>query len=231
MIDSVMVGVATFAVVAVCALVLHRRELGRLEGKLQAQLEATNSAERTAHVKELEHLAERNKCEVAHADALVQARTSAFDEGRKHARSEHELEVSTRLAEQRNEQMVRLQAEREQAATEARERLRAEYELQTKLFSVKVSPYVQLLTDNGLFKNTYEARVGYQYQLLINGIPAFQPHVLIERHEKIEKIDEEIKKQLLAVAKTCAEAAVTTYLGASAQFAKLAPEIVDQVSK
>ena len=65
----------------------------------------------------------------------------------------------------------------------------------------------------------------------MNGIPAFQPHIVVERHEKVQQIDQEIKKTLLSIAQTCAEAAVTTYLGASPQFAKLAPEVLEQIEK
>lgn len=231
MIDPVEVGVATAALVAIVGFAIHRRLAKDAEDKLRLQIVATNDAERGTHLKEMECLAERNKGEVAHADALVRARAAAFEEGKMQARAEHELEVSMRLAEQRSELLARLQSEREQAANEARERLRAEYELQTKLFSVKISPYVQLLTDNGIFKDSYEARAGYQYQLLVNGIPVFQPHVLIERHEKIEQIDQQIKDRWLSIAQTLAEAAVATYLGASPQFAKLSPGVVDQIPK
>jgi len=231
MIDPVLVGIVTAALVAAAAVAIHRRLARDAEDKLRLQIAATNDAERGTHLKEMEYLAERNKGEVAHADALTQARAAAFEDGKKQARAEHQLDVSMRLAEQRSELTARLQSEREQAATEARDRLRAEYELQTKLFSVKISPYVQLLTDNGIFKNTHEAKLGYQYQLLVNGIPAFQPHVFIERHEKVDQIDQAIKDRLLAIAQTCAEAAVTTYLGASPQFAKLSPGVVDQIAK
>lgn len=231
MIDPVLIGVTTAVLVTAIAIAVHRHLAKDAECRLRLQIEATNNAERSTHLKELDYLAERNKGEIAHSEALALARTAAFEEGKKQARSEHELEVSMRLAEQRSDLLARLQTEREQAATEARDRLRAEYELQTKLFSVKISPYVQILTKNGIFKNTYEARLGYQYQLMVNGIPAFQPHVFIERHEKIDQIDQQIKDRLLSIAQTCAEAAVATYLGASPQFAKLSPGVVDQIAK
>ena len=179
----------------------------------------------------MEYLAERNKAEIAHVEALNQARSLSFEEGRKQGKAEHELEAAMQLADQRNEFAVRLQAEKEQAAAEAREKQRAEYELQAKLFSVKISPYVQLLIDKGVIYDTYEAKAGYQYQLLVNGIPAFQPHVVVERHEKVKEIDQAVKNTFLSLARTCAEAAVTTYLGASPQFAKLAPEVVEQIEK
>jgi hypothetical protein len=88
-----------------------------------------------------------------------------------------------------------------------------------------------LITDNGLFKDSYEAKIGYQYQLLVNGIPAFQPHIFIERHEKVVQVDQSVKQTLLSIAQNCAEAAVATYLGASPQFARLSPAVLEQASK
>lgn len=229
--DLVLTALVTAITVAFIALLIHRHLAKEASEKLKSQLSITNEAERQVHRREMEYLADKNKAEVAHADALAQARSTAFEEGRKQGKAEHELDCSMRLADQRNEFAIRLQSEKEQAATEARDRQRAEQELQAKLFSVRISPYVQLLTDNGLFKDTYEAKIGYQYQLLVNGIPAFQPHVFVERHEKVEQVDQSVKTTLLSIAQNCAEAAVTTYLGASPQFAKLAPGVLEQIAK
>ena len=231
MTDPLVVAVLTSIIVAAVALLIHRRLSNELLAKLKESSTQANEAERQVHLREMEYLAEKNKIEVAHLEALNQARSIAFEEGRKQGKAEHELEASLRLADQRNEFAVRLQSEKEQAAVEARDKQRAEHELQAKLFSVKISPYVQLLTDKGVLKDTYESKVGYQYQLLVNGIPAFQPHIVVERHEKEQKIDQAVKNTLLSIARTCAEAAVTTYLGASPQFAKLAPEVVEQIEK
>lgn len=231
MTDPILLVMLTFLVVATAATLIHRRLASELHEKLKVCSVQANEGERQGHLREMEFLAERNRTEMAHADALNQARSLAFEEGRKQGNSEHELEKSMQLAAQRNEFAIRLHAEKEQAATEARDKQRAEYELQAKLFSVKISPYVQLLTDKGIFKDTHEAKIGYQYQLLVNGIPAFQPHIVVERHEKVQQIDQEIKKTLLSIAQTCAEAAVTTYLGASPQFAKLAPEVLEETEK
>ena len=231
MTDPILVAVLTFIVVATVAALIYRRLANELHEKLKVCTAQANEGERQVHLREMEFLAERNKAEMAHVEALNQARSLSFEEGRKQGNAELELERSMQLADQRNEFAIRLQAEKEQAATEARDKQRAEYELQAKLFSVKISPYVQLLTDKGVFKDTHEAKIGYQYQLLVNGIPAFQPHIVVERHEKVQQIDQEIKKTLLSIAQTCAEAAVTTYLGASPQFAKLAPEVLEQIEK
>lgn len=231
MTDPILVAVLTSIIVAIIAVLIHRRIANELDTKLKVFSAQANEAERQVHLREMEYLAERNKVEVAHVEALKHACSLSFEEGREQGKAEHELDSSLQLADQRNEFAIRLQAEKEQAATEARDKQRAEYELQAKLFSIKISPYVQILTDNSFFKGTNEAKIGYQYQLLVNGIPAFQPHIVIERHEKVQQVDPEIKKTLMAIAQTCAEAAVTTYLGASPQFAKLAPEVLEQIKK
>lgn len=231
MIDPILSALITFAIVGLFAVSIHRRLVNELNHKLEVCTMQVNESERRIHLKEMEYLAERNKIELAHAEALNHARTLSFDEGRKHGKAEHELQAAMRLADQRNEFAARLLSEKEQAANEAREKQRAEYELQAKLFSVKISPYVQLLTDKGVIYDSYEAKAGYQYQLLVNGIPAFQPHIVVERHEKVKEIDQNVKNTFLSLAKTCAEAAVTTYLGANPQFAKLAPVILEQSEK
>lgn len=231
MTETILVAVLTSIAVATVAALICKRLANELHANLKVSSEKANEAERQIHIKEMEYLAERNKAEVAHVEMLIQARSLSFEEGRKQGKAENELETARRLADQRNEFAIRLQAEKEQVAAEAREKQRAEYELQAKLFSVKISPYVQLLTDKGVIYDTYEAKAGYQYQLLVNGIPAFQPHVIVERHERVKEINEAVKSTFLSLAKTCAEAAVTTYLGASPQFAKLAPVIIEQIEK
>jgi hypothetical protein len=75
------------------------------------------------------------------------------------------------------------------------------------------------------FKSKYEKRIGYQYQLLVNGIPAFQPHVITESTElvvttKDENIDK-VAGQALQAAQQVAQAAIDTYLGGAGTFVKL----------
>jgi hypothetical protein len=224
---------ALLAAICVCAiaLLLHRSVSNKFSTALQKQLEFTNAAEKQVHLKEMEFLGERNGLIAAHADAISAAQALAFEDGRKQGQTEQELVCARQLADQRSEFSTRLETERNTAIAEAREKQRAEYELQQKLFSVKISPYVQLLTDEGWISDSHEAKVGYQYQLLVNGIPAFQPHVIVERHEKIEKVDQAVKTSLLSLAQGCAEAAAATYLGVSPQFAKLAPGVVEIAKK
>jgi hypothetical protein len=224
--DIAIAALGSALLVAAVAVVIHRYLTRAAETAVRTQVDATRESERQLHLIKMEHLSDRNEVAVKHAEALTQARAVAFEEGRKQALAEHEAEISMRLAQLRSEMTARIGDERETAANEARERLRAEYELQNKLFSVKISPYVELVTDNGFFKKTHDSKLGYQFQLLVNGIPVFQPHVCVERHERIDVFDEEVKRGLLTIAQGLAEAAAKTYLGGNVQFAKLAPGIV-----
>lgn len=229
--SALLSGIISAIAVGVVFYFIHQRAVNVWAAKFQKQLDLTNEAERKIHLNEMDYLSDKNKTAIAYADAITESRTASFEEGRKQGKAEQELETNMKLADQKTEFAVRLQAEREQSASEARDKQRAEQELQAKLFSIKISPYAQLLTDNGIFKNTHEGKVGYQYQLLVNGIPAFQPHVVIERHEKIEQADQAIKNTLLSIAQNCAEAAVATYLGTNPQFAKLSQPIFEQFEK
>ncbi len=96
---------------------------------------------------------------------------------------------------------------------------------------MKISPYVEVVAVKVLFKDEEETSAGYQYQLLVNGIPAFQPHVIIESKQRHSKVNEENVRAVLAFAKGSAEAAIQMYLGANAQLAKLGPEIVKRIDK
>ncbi len=229
--DYVLYALLVAIAVSAIALLLHRKATGKFISALQEQIASTKAAEKQVHLKEMEFLSERSALISKHGDAVSAARTLAFEDGRKQGQSEQELECAGKLSALRTEFSIRLESEKDTAIAQAREKLRAEYELQQKLFSVKISPYVQILTDKGWISDSHEAKVGYQYQLLVNGIPAFQPHVIVERHEKVVQIDQAVKGTLLSIAQSCAEAAASTYLGVSPQFAKLAPGIIESAEK
>lgn len=89
----------------------------------------------------------------------------------------------------------------------------------------------QLATNKGIVYDDFQSRVGYQYQLLINGIPAFKPHVVVEGYEKVKEFDETVKAAPCTFAQACAEAALPTYMGANPQLSKIAPIVMDKVAK
>ncbi len=203
---------------------MHRASMDR-----EAEL---RESQKSIHERERAFLEERNQTEIRHADAVQKAKAEANEQGRKLGRVEGESQHLEAIMALKSEFSARLTAEVDVAVTEARRRLTAEYELQTKLFTVQISPLVRITEDKGMFSSVLIVETGYQYQLLVNGIPAFQPHVIIERTESRKQVNEENIRQLAGWAKDCAQAAIDMYLGAGGgKFAKLAPLIFEKLSK
>lgn len=231
--ESLLTYLATAIASAVLALVVayffkklttkqHEEEIRQRDIQIQ-------EFEKKIHLKERDFLDERNRLEVAHLENIKEAKKFAFEEGRQLGLTEGERNHLSKMMAMQSEFATKLQEERESSASEAREKLRAEYELQSKLFSVQISPLVRIVEDKGLFSSEFKTEVGYQYQLLINGIPAFQPHLLIERSETRKEVNEERIDELTKLAKQIAEGAIDLYLGANGQFAKLAMPIVKRL--
>jgi hypothetical protein len=206
------------------------RELRGLESQIR-------ELEKKLHEQERLFLEERNRTEdqhrrevheirVEHEKDVRQARERAFAEGREQGNAENTAKHIEELSTLRNDLGRKFEQDREQAVSDSREKVRAEYELQTKLFSVKVAPYVCITEAGSLFSRSFETQTGYQYQLLVNGIPAFTPHVVIEQREQRKEINEAVVDKLIGAAKELAEQAIHVYLGGSSQFAKLASPIL-----
>ena len=216
---------------ALIGVVLWRQAAAKQTQLIEEQRGNTQQLEKQLHLKERDFLAERNQLEIAHTDSVRAARAAAFEDGRQLGLTEGNAVHINELSSQRLALVSKFEAEREQALTEARDKVRAEYELQTKLFSVKISPYVSVREEKGLLRNTYETTAGYQYRLLVNGIPAFAPHVVAEQTEVKMEMNPEVERLLVQTAERAADAAITLYLGGSPQFAKLAEPIIKRLPK
>ena len=230
---SQFLGVAsvTAALVAVIAFLLWNRASDRQAKALAKQLEASRELEKEIHIRERDFLAERNRLEIEKSDAIRMAEIGAFARGREQGVVENHAAHISELATQRSELLKKVEEEREGAASEAREKVRAEYELQSKLFTVKITPYVSITEDKGLIRNEFETVAGYQYQLLVNGIPAFSPHLVPEHTEVKRSLNPEVERSLIQTAQRAADAAIDMYLGGNGQFAKLAAPIIKRLPK
>jgi hypothetical protein len=219
------------AVTAIVALLLWRRAASSSERSRDEQAARIRELERRLHLVERDFLEQRNQLELAHAEALKNARVAAYEEGRQFGQGEANAARINELSEQRQSLLSKYEAERERSIAEAREKLRAEYELQTKLFTVKISPYVLVEEDRKFLGHRYRTATGYQYQLLVNGIPAFSPHVVAEQTEVKKVINPEVERLLLRTAEKAANAAIDAYLGGNSQFAKLAEPIIRRLPR
>lgn len=224
--DLIITAIISATITAIFSMVWFKRSIKSKDDEISNQLMSSNQKDKEKHALEMSYLSRQKETELKHAEILAAERLASLNEGKEYARNDHALALGRALAEQKAEFMERIVREKERAADEAREKTRVEFELQAKLFSVKISPYAQILTDKGMVWDDYETKAGYQYQLLINGIPAFQPHIVVERHEKIKEVDPSVKQALIKTASQCAEAALKTYLGANLKFGELAPPIL-----
>lgn len=218
---------ATFGV-AVCWAFM--RWQGGQQSERVRQLESANrDLERQAHLVEREHAQENTRLEAQHAEAIKRERAAAFEEGRQRGQTEGDVDRLRERSQRESEFEERLRRECKRSADEAREQARMQFEQQQKLFSVEVRPYFEICEVGTYFKTKFEKRVGYQYQLLVNGIPALQPHVITESKEVVEKTkDETIDKlanQALQAAQQLAQGAIDTYLGGAGTFVKLGKAI------
>jgi hypothetical protein len=209
----------------------YRHYLTRRESESRALEDNVRALEKTVHIKERDFLDEKNKIELSHLGKLKQERLAAFDEGRELGVSEREKDHQIAMTNLKSEHGALILRERELAATEAQERTRREFELQAKMFSVSIRPYVKVTKDSGFFTDEFLTQTGYQYQLLVNGIPAFQPHVVVESTEKTSNFKDENLKFLIQHATKAAEIAVQLYMGGNGQYVKFAPEVVERETK
>lgn len=106
-----------------------------------------------------------------------------------------ELKTKVREAENRGYEDGKRQAE-----------LRADEK--AKAFSVIVRPFIRKSRDDGFIKKMNRLEVGYQYQLQINGIPCFEPHVVIVRRYEEKEVNQEVIERMTRLALEAAQGAV-----------------------
>lgn len=170
-----------------------------------------NELELKVHAVERQFGKERNLIESAHHATLAAEQKKMAELHMTHA-----------------EALVR---EREKVTDAVMAQARRDFEAQASLFAVAVKPYVKVLSDDGLFSSSHESQIGYQYQLLINGIPAFQPHIVIESTESTKTFNDEKLKELIKLATIAAEAAIVAYAGGPGRNISLAQAIVEKLPK
>lgn len=162
-----------------------------LESQKEELLSKVRELEKSIHLLEAGNLEATNKLQISHYDKEKEIREKAYEDGFEKGvasiRKDHQIELTNLHSQHRGELAV---IERE-AEIKGEAKARMEIETQMKAFGVKISPYIKIFKkDKTLgFKKTYISQTGYQYQLMVNGIPAFSPHIVIEHTEHYEELD------------------------------------------
>jgi hypothetical protein len=96
--------------------------------------------------------------------------------------------------------------------------------------SVQMEPYYKQSKQSGIFNKKSSVEIGYQYQLLVNGIPCFEPHVTVVDSREEAEINEEVIARLKETAYQLAQAAVASKTGAAAPLFHVAKAAVKSFS-
>jgi hypothetical protein len=222
----------TAVIVLTVTLLLTSRRQKQLTSAASEAIQALRSLEKESHLKEMAYLEDKKayfeEVRSQMEGRLEDAKHEGVLAGRKESAHEHQTHIQQlALDHQRN-----IIKERTEAASDASTRTRDEMEQQVKLFSIKISPYAKIIKDTGLIYNSHQAEVGYQYQLLVNGIPAFAPHLIIENKEDLREINEARVEALTQKAVELAKFATETYLsGAGKNAVSMAKPIIQHVGK
>ena len=188
-----------------------------LESQKEELLSKVRELEKSIHVSEVGNLASKNQLKQSHHDEADEirkkARQDGFEEGVASIRKDHQIEIVD-LRSQHREELFKIERE---AEARGEEKARIEIEAQVKAFSIKISPYIKIEKQGSIVSKTNISEIGYQYQLMINGIPAFQPHIVIERVEKSKEIDQAALKTLIDAAVDLSTQAAEIYLSGAAK--------------
>lgn len=140
--------------------------------------------------------------------------TDALDDrSRQHAnellkiRDDHRIAIEALEADWKE----RLRVADEKAFNDGFRQAELRFEKNEAAFSVQVRPFISTIKDEGIIWDSTKSQVGFQYQLYVNGIPCFQPHVVVENEYHEDKVNDArlqwLTQQALNVARLAVQGA------------------------
>lgn len=139
---------------------------------------------------------------------------------REEAEREHAFELHKAKAEY---ELALLHTQHDMKASQAVAEREAEEKFVARLkeqsqsaLSVTVHPFVNTSRQRSLFAKETLIEVGYKYQLLIQGLPCFEPHTVIVETTKEKDVNDETIELLKTKAVQLAELAANTKSGGAA---------------
>ena len=187
----------------------HERALRQLQDQQAAALQT----EHATCQREIQSAAQA-------AEANVASLTEHHSRQLEDMRARMEVQAGAALVAAERQHQTTLAAERERLLMQQQKRLAAaEQRFEERLqkiespLTLEVHPFVNSTGKKiGPFDST-KVQVGYKYQLLVQGIPCFDPHeVLIEEQSKVE-LDEKALAEWADKAAALAQAAVAAKVG------------------
>jgi len=160
------------------------------------------------------------KTRINQIEESYQGRISNLTEELNKANREHRIELDNkskelREAEERhvNDCVEKIRAAEKRSFEYGKRQAELRADEMKQAFSVSVRPYIRAIKDNGLLKKSRKIEIGYQYQLNINGIPCFDPHLVIEQSFEEKEVNEEVIEKMTNKALELAQTAVQIQAG------------------
>jgi len=209
--DLVMVSAVGFVLGGITIWAILRVAAARASDEANRLRRDLREMERRLHEAERDHILRSNELEREHAGAMRGVREAAFAEGKALGQVEgdtaHRIEVSELKAAHRDA----LRAEHDAGVVQGRAAAEAELAKRAELYSVRVSPFVESSSIESMFSKKTLLRAGYQYQLLINGVPAFTPHQICDSSYEVKELDREAIAEAKRFALEAADKALALY--------------------
>lgn len=150
--------------------------------------------------------------EISTYKELLRARDQSHTDELTNRRKLHEKEVSD-LWERDRDQNAKLRRDIEAAEEKGFQKAMQIENEKLKAFSVDIRPYIKQTDKKYSVWKNFDLEIGFQYQLLVNGIPCFEPHKVIEQRRTEKQVDPDAITDL---AVQVAKAAIQLYAGPAA---------------
>lgn len=209
--DLVVTGVVGVVLGAAAMWAILRASANRVSREANRLQRELREMERRLHETERDHIARANELEREHAESTRGVRDAAFAEGKALGQVEgdstHRIEVSELKVAHRDA----LRDEHDAGVAQGRAAAEAELAKRAEFYSVRVSPFVESSSIESMFSKKTLLRAGYQYQLLINGVPAFTPHQICDSSYEVKELDREAIAEAKRFALEAADKALALY--------------------
>lgn len=210
-------------------LFINNKKLKLINMELVDEINKNRQLEKDFHVHEAKFLAEKNKLEMQNYQIIKESKQKSFDEGYLKGQEDSLKDFlikKSELESQFKEEIRKVELDNFEMG---KKKGQSEFEQLNSIFTVAVSPYVNIKTDKGIFSDDHLSEIGYKYQLLVKGIPAFQPHICIEKREEIKEINNERIDKLSELAIEVTKQAIGSYLqGLPNAVFKIGTTVVDK---
>ena len=201
------------AVTACIMFFFNKKQLKMVNSELIDEINKNRQLEKDVHLHEAKFLEEKNKLVMENYHILRDAKQKSFDEGYTRGKEDSLKDFLIKKGELDRDYQDKERKVEIESFEMGRKKAQVDFEEHSSAFTVSISPYVIIKTDKGIFSDTYLSEIGYKYQLLVKGIPAFQPHICVEKSEEIKEVNEERIQKLSDLAITLTETAIGSYLG------------------